>query len=40
MEKYSDPINYGAYALIAVGILLAVLRRAKHRRNDRQRELV
>jgi membrane protein DedA with SNARE-associated domain len=40
VEKYSDPINYAAYALIALGILVAVLRRAKHRRNDRARELV
>lgn len=38
VEKYSDPINYGVYALIALGILVAVLRRAKHRRTDRQRE--
>ena len=38
VEKYSDPINYGVYALIALGILVAVLRRAKHRRADRQRE--
>jgi len=40
VEKYSDPINYATYALIALGILVAVLRRAQHRRNDRQRELV
>ena len=40
VETYSDPINYGVYALIALGILVAVLRRAKHRRNDRERELV
>jgi membrane protein DedA with SNARE-associated domain len=40
VEKYSDPINYGVYGLIAVGVLVAVLRRAKHRRNDRERELV
>jgi membrane protein DedA with SNARE-associated domain len=40
VEKYSDPINYAVYALIALGILVAVLRRAKHRRNDRERELV
>lgn len=40
VEKYSDPINYAAYALIVLGILVAVLRRAKHRRNDRARELV
>jgi membrane protein DedA with SNARE-associated domain len=38
VEKYSDPINYGVYALIALGILVAILRRAKHRRVDRQRE--
>jgi len=38
VEKYSDPINYGVYALIALGILVAVLRRAKHRRTDQQRE--
>jgi membrane protein DedA with SNARE-associated domain len=38
VEKYSDPINYGVYALIALGIVVAVLRRAKHRRTDRQRE--
>ncbi len=38
VEKYSDPINYGMYALIALGIVVAVLRRAKHRRTDRQRE--
>ena len=37
VEKYSDPINYGVYALIALGLLVAVLRRAKHRRADRQR---
>jgi membrane protein DedA with SNARE-associated domain len=36
VEKYSDPINYGVYALIALGIVVAVLRRAKHRRADRQ----
>jgi len=40
VEKYSDPINYGVYALIVLGILVAVLRRARHRRNDRERELV
>ena len=40
VEKYSDPINYGVYGLIAVGVLVAVLRRARHRRNDRERELV
>lgn len=37
VEKYSDPINYGVYALIALGILVAVARRAKHRRADRER---
>jgi membrane protein DedA with SNARE-associated domain len=40
VEKYSDPINYGVYGLIAVGVLVAVLRRARHRRDDRERELV
>ena len=40
VERYSDPINFGVYALIALGILVAVLRRAKHRRGDRERELV
>jgi membrane protein DedA with SNARE-associated domain len=40
VERYSDPINYGVYGLIAVGLLVAVARRARHRRNDRERELV
>jgi len=40
VERYSDPINYGVYGLIAVGVLVAVARRARHRRNDRERELV
>ena len=40
VEKYSDPINYGVYGLIAVALLVAVARRARHRRNDRERELV
>ena len=40
VEKYSDPINYGVYGLIVVGVLVAVLRRARHRRDDRERELV
>jgi len=40
VEKYSDPINYGVYGLIVVGVLVAVLRRARQRRNDRERELV
>jgi len=40
VERYSDPINYGVYGLIAVGVLVAVARRARHRRNDRDRELV
>jgi membrane protein DedA with SNARE-associated domain len=40
VEKYSDPINYGVYGLILLGVLVAVLRRARHRRNDRERELV
>lgn len=39
VEKYSDPINYGAYALIVLGIVVAVVRRVRHRRSDRQREL-
>ena len=40
VERYSDPINYGVYGLILLGVLVAVLRRARHRRNDRERELV
>jgi membrane protein DedA with SNARE-associated domain len=40
VERYSDPINYGVYGLIVVGVLVAVLRRARHRRDDRERELV
>jgi membrane protein DedA with SNARE-associated domain len=40
VERYSDPINYGVYGLIVVGVLVAVLRRARHRRNDRERQLV
>jgi membrane protein DedA with SNARE-associated domain len=40
VERYSDPINYGVYGLIVVGVLVAVLRRARHRRYDRERELV
>lgn len=37
VEEYSDPINYGVYGLLALGIGLAVVRRARHRRRDRVR---
>ena len=38
VERYSDPINYAVYALIVLGIVIAVARRARHRRRDRERE--
>ena len=38
VERYSDPINYAVYALIGLGIVVAVLRRARHRRNERDRD--
>jgi membrane protein DedA with SNARE-associated domain len=40
VERYSDPINYGVYGLVALGVALAVARRARHRRADRERERV
>lgn len=37
VERYSDPVNYAAYGLIALGVALAAMRRARHRRRDRDR---
>jgi membrane protein DedA with SNARE-associated domain len=37
VERYSDPINYGVYALLALGLLLAVVRRLHQRRGDTTR---
>lgn len=34
VEEYSDPINYGVYALLALGVAVVVLRRVRHRRRD------
>ncbi|HEX7187969.1 MAG TPA: DedA family protein [Actinomycetes bacterium] len=36
VEQYSDPINYGFYGLLVLGVVVAVARRAKHRRAARQ----
>jgi membrane protein DedA with SNARE-associated domain len=40
VERYSDPINFGVYGLIGLGVALAAVRRARHRRADREREAV
>ena len=36
VDRYGDAINYGVYALIAVGVGVAAARRARHRRRDRR----